>query len=74
MKLAQQFLTDPLTIEIAPQSSTVDTVTQHVYTLEKKDKTPLLLHLLRRDHVHDTIIFSRTKHGANKIEKLLLKE
>ncbi len=72
MQLAQQFLTNPITIEIAPQSSTVDTVNQSLCTLNKEDKNALLLQLLKRKDVHDAIVFSRTKHGANKIEKLLV--
>ncbi len=73
MDLAQQFLIDPVTIEIAPQSSTVDTVKQHMYTLNKEDKAQLLLHILKRKDVWSAIVFSRTKHGANKIEKNLLR-
>lgn len=73
MTLAEQFLTDPVTIEIAPQSSTVDTVRQHIYTINKEDKSTLLLQLLVKDHVSDAIVFMRTKHACNKIEKLLTK-
>lgn len=74
MWLAQQFLTDPVTIEIAPQSSTIDTVKQHLYTLRKEDKPKLLLHLLKSDAIWNTIVFSRTKHGANNIAKKLHRE
>ena len=71
MELAHQFLRDPITIEIAPQSSTIDTVTQHLYMVKKEMKPDLLLHILKSTHVGDAIVFSRTKHGANKIEKAL---
>jgi ATP-dependent RNA helicase RhlE len=46
MDLAQQFLTNPVKIEIAPQSSTIDTVKQHLYTLNKENKLKLLIHIL----------------------------
>ncbi len=73
MDLAKQFLKDPVTIEIAPQSSTVDSVEQHLYTVNKEDKWKLLLYILEKEHVWNAIVFSRTKHGANKIEKKLNK-
>ena len=62
MDLARDFLTNPIKIEIAPESTTVDTVSQHLYMVDKDKKPQLLLHVLKRDSVGDTIVFTRTKH------------
>jgi ATP-dependent RNA helicase RhlE len=74
MKLAEDFLRDPVKIEIAPESSTVDTVEQSLYTLRKEDKKHLLLHMLKGKEIKNAVVFTKTKHGANKVEKILLKD
>lgn len=74
MKLARTILHDPVTIEVSPNSSTVETIEQSLYTVKKEDKRKLLLHLLRDDSVKTAIVFSKTKHGANKLEKMLRQE
>lgn len=71
LKLAQTMLKDPVTVSITPTSSTVDTVTQSLYTVSKDNKKHLLLHLLKNPAIKSAVVFTKTKHGANKVEKLL---
>ncbi|MBT3348949.1 DEAD/DEAH box helicase [bacterium] len=69
--LAEKLLTNPERIEISPVSSTADTVTQHLYMVEKGDKKSLLTHVLKNDEIPSALIFVRTKHGADKITKFI---
>lgn len=71
--LADALLTDPVRVEVTPVSSTAETIGQSLYFVEKKFKTPLLVHLLKNQDIRSLLVFSRTKHGANKIVKDLLK-
>lgn len=73
MDLAHTILKDPKTVEISPVSSTVDTVSQSLYTVTKENKKNLLLHLLSDPTIKNTIVFTKTKHGANKVEDILKK-
>ena len=70
-KLTQSLLKDPVKIEITPVSSTVDTIKQEVYFVDKGNKTNLLVHLLKDEAIESALVFSRTKHGADKIVKSL---
>ena len=72
MDLAQWLLHDPVHIEVTPNSSTVDMIEQSLYTIQKEHKKDLLLHLLQDKSITSAVIFSKTKHGANKIEKFLV--
>jgi len=71
MELAHTILRNPVIIEVTPNSSTIDTIDQSLYTVTKENKKELLLHLLRNPAIKNAIVFSKTKHGANKIEKIL---
>lgn len=71
LKLAQTMLKDPVSVEVTPTSSTVDTVAQSLYTVSKENKKDLLLHLLKGDTIKNAVVFTKTKHGANKVEKFL---
>jgi ATP-dependent RNA helicase RhlE len=71
--LADALLTNPVRVEVTPVSSTAETIGQSLYFVEKKFKTPLLVHLLKNEDIRSLLVFSRTKHGANKIVKDLLK-
>lgn len=71
MKLSQTILSNPIMITITPVSSTVDTVSQVVYTVTKDNKKNLLLHLLQQTDIKSAVVFTKTKHGANKVEKIL---
>lgn len=70
-KLVDSILINPIRIEITPASSTVDTIVQSVYLVGKKDKNALLIHILKNKSVISALVFSRTKHGADKIVKAL---
>ncbi|MBK5251913.1 MAG: DEAD/DEAH box helicase [Peptostreptococcaceae bacterium] len=72
-KLADNLLKNPVKIEITPVSSPVDIIEQSVYYVNKKNKTDLLIHLLKNESIASALVFSRTKHGADKIVKVLLK-
>lgn len=72
-KLANSMLTQPEKVEVTPVSSTVDTIQQSVYFVEKGEKSNLLLHLLDNPEVESVLVFTRTKHGADKLAKILNK-
>ncbi len=72
MVLAGEFLHDPAKITVTPASSTVDTIDQSLYTLHKKDKKELLYHIFNTTKITSAVVFTRTKHWANKVEKSLL--
>lgn len=71
--LAGSILHNPIKIEVTPASSVVDTVQQYIYFVEKQEKKDLLISILGRDKRKSALIFSRTKHGADKIARLLCK-
>ena len=70
-KLADSILKDPMKVEITPVSSTVDIIDQSVYYVNQSNKINLLLHLLKNKSIVSALVFSRTKHGANKIVRSL---
>ena len=70
-KLANSMLTNPVKVEVAPVSATADTIQQKVYFVEKEDKLDLLTHILKNDISDSVLVFSRTKHGADKIARKL---
>ncbi len=70
-KFAASILTNPAYVEVTPVSSTAETVKQGVYFVDKKEKTPLLINILKDQSTDRTLIFTRTKHGADKLVKQL---
>ncbi len=72
-KLANTILVDPEKVEVTPVSSTAETIDQSIFFVEKGDKKKLLIHLLNDKAVKSALIFTRTKHGADKIVKDLVK-
>jgi ATP-dependent RNA helicase RhlE len=72
-KLANTILKDPKKVEVTPVSSTAHTVEQGIYFVEKTDKRALLNHLLSEKFTGSTLVFTRTKHGADKVVKDLVK-
>jgi ATP-dependent RNA helicase RhlE len=70
-RLAASFLRRPLRVDVSPKSTTVDTVQQRVCFVEKANKKRLLAHFLRTLDVDSCIVFTRTKHGANRLTKQL---
>ncbi len=73
-KLANTILKDPVTVEVTPVSSTADTIKQSIYFVDKPDKRKLLKHLLDELKINHTLIFTRTKHGADRIARDLIKD
>lgn len=65
--LADSLLESPARVSVAPVSSTADTVQQSVYHVTKSDKKYLLSHILKNKEITALLVFSRTKHGANRI-------
>ncbi|MFU8805345.1 MAG: DEAD/DEAH box helicase [Bradymonadaceae bacterium] len=66
-KLARTFINDPVRIDVAPESTTVEAIEQEVMFVDKSDKTRLLIDLLVDRDVGQAIVFTRTKHGANRL-------
>ena len=72
VNLSKSILSNPTRVEVTPVSSAVDTVEQCVYFVEKPEKKKLLISLLKQEK-KSVLVFSRTKHGADNISRLLKK-
>ena len=72
-RLTQNFLKDPVKIEVAPPSTTVDKVDQRVLFVDRINKEALLQSMLQDTAIERVLVFARTRHGANKIVKNLSK-
>ncbi len=68
-ELANTILHNPTKVAVTPVSSTVEIIAQSVYYVEKPDKKDLLRHILSDSSIASALVFTRTKHGANKVEK-----
>jgi ATP-dependent RNA helicase RhlE len=66
-QLAQNLLRDPQRIDVAPPNKTADRVEQVAYRLPKEHKRHLLAHLINDGNWHQVLVFTRTKHGANRL-------
>jgi ATP-dependent RNA helicase RhlE len=71
IKLANNILTNPVKIEITPQMKTVDSIKQGVYYVSKADKKKLLIHILQNENISSALVFTRTKHAADKVTRFL---
>ena len=69
--LAREILRDPVRIDVSPKTVTVDLTDQHVVFVENGDKRQVLTKLLREPAVTRAIVFTRTKHGANRVAQQL---
>lgn len=69
--LANSFLNSPVRVEVAPVATTAERIDQHVCHVAKTDKHSLLLHLLKKHTEGLVLVFSRTKHGADRIARNL---
>jgi ATP-dependent RNA helicase RhlE len=72
-ELSSQILGDYKRVDIEPEQATAEKVEQGVYFVSKGDKNQLLVHLLQTQNKGATLVFSRTKHGADKIVRVLVK-
>ncbi len=70
-ELVNSILNDPIKIAVTPVSSTVDIINQYVYFVDKVNKKHLLVHLLKNNDIPSALVFTRTKHEADKVVKVL---
>lgn len=71
-KLADEILKDPVKVEVARVSSSNENINQELFHIDKGNKNRLLIHLLKDESLSKVLVFSRTKHTANKIAKELV--
>lgn len=72
-KLSNDLLTDPAVVDVSPTTTTAERVTQCVCHVQKPNKTPLLVHYFDHLNMDRSIVFTRTKHGADKVTRQLRK-
>jgi len=70
-KLAESFLNDAVMVDVSPKEITVDLVDQKIMFIRKADKVPLLVKIIKDEKVNRGLVFTRTKHGANRLVKQL---
>ncbi|MEZ5336091.1 MAG: DEAD/DEAH box helicase [Methanolobus sp.] len=73
-QLARKMLTNPVTVEVTPQATTVELIDQFIFFVDSENKNALLLQLLNSKHLECVLIFTRTKHRANKVAEMLNKK
>lgn len=73
VKLSNTILSNPTKIEVTPASTTAETVTQYLYYTNRNKKHNLLMHILDERNIEQVLVFSRTKHGADRIARNLKK-
>jgi len=73
VKLADTILKNPLKVEITPGQPTVDIIEQFIYFVDKGNKSALLISLLSDNNIKSALVFTRTKHGADKVVKELIR-
>lgn len=74
MKLANTILKNPVHVAVSPVSSTATLVQQSVYYVKREDKRLLLKHVLKNNSIENVLVFTRTKRGADKVAKELIKD
>jgi len=72
--LAQQLLNNPALIEVAPRNTTAEKIEQAIYRVDRDKKRDLLAHLIQRHNWFQVLVFTRTKHGANRLAEQLSKQ
>jgi ATP-dependent RNA helicase RhlE len=72
-KLSKTILHNPKRVEVTPPSTTAETISQGIYFVTKNDKKNLLVEILKNKDIERVLVFTRTKHGANKVVKDLIK-
>ncbi len=70
-RLAKKMLRDPIEIDVSPRNSAVDKITQKLYPVDKRNKSRLLIALINSERWTQVLVFTRTKHGANKLARAL---
>lgn len=74
VKLSAAILTDPLKVEVTPESTTAETINQVVYFVDKGNKRNLLKEVIEERRIERALVFTRTKHGADRVAKTLTKQ
>ncbi len=74
VKLSSSILNKPVEIIVSPRELTVDLIKQYVYFVDKGNKIQLLLEILKNEDIKNALIFTRTKHGADKVVRVLSKK
>ncbi len=69
--LAERLLHNPLSIQVATRNAPIELVEQRAYRVQKEQKRHLLVHLIQEGHWHQVLVFTRTKHGANRLTQQL---
>ncbi len=70
-ELAESLLVDPLALQVTPRNTPVERIEQHVYRVPQADKRHLLAHLITAERWEQVLVFTRTKHGANRLTQHL---
>ena len=73
VELAGTILHNPDKVEVTPEATTAETIEQELFFVDKNNKNALLVHLLDNPEIESVLVFTRTKHGADKVVKVLLK-
>ena len=73
VKLSSTILNNPSKVQVTPVSSTADTINQSLYFVDKGNKNALLVNILKDKNIKTALVFTRTKHGADKVVKILVK-
>lgn len=73
-KLCQDLLTNPCSVKVAPPSTVVETIEQRLYFIDKNNKINLLYDLLMNEGIFSALVFTRTKHLADKVKKMLVQK
>jgi len=74
VELSRKILNNPKKVEVTPESTTAETIQQYIYFTNQADKKNLLKYILEDDRMNQVLLFSRTKHGADKIVRNLTKQ
>lgn len=74
VELSHKILNNPVKVEVNPVSSTAETIQQYLYRTNKSSKKDLLFHILQDRSIDPVLLFSKTKHGADKIVRSLTKQ
>ncbi len=69
--LANRFVKNPVSVQVTPRNATADKVEQSAYRVPKEHKRHLLAHLIQEGNWHQVLVFTRTKHGANRLTQQL---
>ena len=73
VKLSHTILLKPSKVEVTPSATTADTVQQYIFFVDKGNKNALLVDILQDKKIKTVLVFTRTKHGADKVVKVLIK-